>query len=122
VLEGNQLHLGKDGIQSNFTVDWNVTMPVSLASLFSTQFSAHTQATRLLRLTTPLGANTLLAECVDGTESLDTGYIATSSSLVRKAAHEIGLFVQNNACSRTNNLYERHCARKRNLSSSIARP
>jgi type VI secretion system secreted protein VgrG len=77
VLEGNQLRRGKDGIQSNFTVDWNVIMPVSLATLFST----HTQATRLLRLTTPLGANTLLAECVDGTESLDAGFRFTITAL-----------------------------------------
>ena len=52
-------------------------MPVSLATLFST----HTQSTRLLRLTTPLGANTLLAERVDGTEALCEGFRFTITAL-----------------------------------------
>ncbi len=40
-----------------------------------------TQATRLLRLTTPLGSNELLAECVRGEESISGGYTLTISAL-----------------------------------------
>jgi type VI secretion system secreted protein VgrG len=40
-----------------------------------------TQATRLLRLTTPLGANTLLAECVRGEEAISAGFTFTISAL-----------------------------------------
>jgi type VI secretion system secreted protein VgrG len=40
-----------------------------------------TQATRLLRLTTPLGSNELLAECVRGEESISAGYTFTISAL-----------------------------------------
>ena len=40
-----------------------------------------TQATRLLRLTTPLGSNTLLAESVRGEESISAGYTFTISAL-----------------------------------------
>ncbi|WP_332879294.1 type VI secretion system Vgr family protein [Massilia sp. S19_KUP03_FR1] len=46
-------------------------------------FSSYTQSTRLLRLTTPLGANTLLAESVHGEEGLRTGFrfVITALSL-----------------------------------------
>lgn len=40
-----------------------------------------TQATRLLRLTTPLGSNELLAECVRGEESISGGFTFTISTL-----------------------------------------
>jgi type VI secretion system secreted protein VgrG len=40
-----------------------------------------TQATRLLRLTTPLGSDELLAECVRGEESISAGYTFTISAL-----------------------------------------
>ncbi|MES2316005.1 MAG: type VI secretion system tip protein TssI/VgrG [Pseudomonadota bacterium] len=40
-----------------------------------------TQATRLLRLTTPLGSDELLAECVRGEESISAGYTLTISAL-----------------------------------------
>lgn len=48
-----------------------------LASLFA----SHTQTTRLLRLTTPLGADTLLAESVHGEEGLSTGFHFTITAL-----------------------------------------
>ena len=48
-----------------------------LASLFH----RHTQATRLLRLSTPLGEDTLLAECAQCEEALDGGYTVTISAL-----------------------------------------
>lgn len=43
--------------------------------------SRFTQATRLLRLTTPLGSNELLAECVRGEESISGGFAFTISAL-----------------------------------------
>jgi type VI secretion system VgrG family protein len=46
-----------------------------------TLFSDYAQATRLLRLTTPLGADQLLAECVWGEESISEGYTFTISAL-----------------------------------------
>ena len=47
----------------------------------STQFARHTQTTRLLRLTTPLGSEELLAECVHGTEAISEVYSFTISAL-----------------------------------------
>jgi len=47
---------------------------------------AFTQATRLLRLTTPLGPDRLLAECVRGEESLSGGFSFTVSALSQDAA------------------------------------
>jgi type VI secretion system secreted protein VgrG len=41
----------------------------------------YTQATRLLRLTTPLGTEELLAECVRGEEAISEGYTFTISAL-----------------------------------------
>ena len=46
-----------------------------------TLFAGYTQATRLLRLTTPLGADQLLAECVRGEESISEGYAFTINAL-----------------------------------------
>lgn len=45
----------------------------------------YTQATRLLRLTTPLGADELLAECVRGEEAISEGYTFTISALSEDA-------------------------------------
>ena len=47
----------------------------------ATQFARHTQTTRLLRLTTPLGSEELLAECVHGTEAISEAYSFTISAL-----------------------------------------
>ena len=47
---------------------------------------AFTQATRLLRLTTPLGPDKLLAECVRGEEALSGGFSFTVSALSQDAA------------------------------------
>ena len=44
-----------------------------------------TQTTRLLRLTTPLGSDELLAECVRGEESISAGYTFTISALSTNA-------------------------------------
>jgi len=38
------------------------------------QFARFTQDTRLLQLTTPLGADALLVECIDGSEGLSEGF------------------------------------------------
>ncbi|MFL6673819.1 MAG: type VI secretion system Vgr family protein [Massilia sp.] len=46
-----------------------------------TLFGGYTQATRLLRLTTPLGEDELLAECVRGEEAISEGYSFTISAL-----------------------------------------
>jgi type VI secretion system secreted protein VgrG len=48
-------------------------------------FSGFTQNTRLLRLTTPLGANTLLAESVHGAEGLGTPFRFTITALAPDA-------------------------------------
>ncbi|MCE3605081.1 type VI secretion system tip protein VgrG [Massilia sp. P8910] len=45
-----------------------------------------TQTTRLLRLTTPLGADTLLAECVRGEETISAGFSFTISALALDAS------------------------------------
>lgn len=45
----------------------------------------YTQATRLLRLTTPLGDDELLAECVRGEETISEGYSFTISALSEDA-------------------------------------
>jgi uncharacterized protein involved in type VI secretion and phage assembly len=50
---------------------------MSLATLFSSD----TQSTRLLRLTTPLGADILLAESVHGEEGLSSGFGFTITAL-----------------------------------------
>ncbi len=47
---------------------------------------AFTQATRLLRLTTPLGQDELLAECVRGEESISGAYTFTVSTLSANAS------------------------------------
>ncbi|RSZ59628.1 type VI secretion system tip protein VgrG [Massilia atriviolacea] len=51
--------------------------------------SSFTQTTRLLRLTTPLGANTLLAECVRGEETISAGFGFTISALSTDAGIEL---------------------------------
>ena len=43
--------------------------------------ASFTQATRLLQLTTPLGADRLLAECVRGEEGLSTGFVFQIAAL-----------------------------------------
>ena len=48
--------------------------------------SGLTQATRLLRLTTPLGADVLLAECVRGEEGLSLGFRFQIAALSTDAA------------------------------------
>ena len=48
-------------------------------------FTDYTQNTRLLRLTTPLGPNTLLAESVLGEEGLDRGFTFTITALALDA-------------------------------------
>ncbi|MES3021334.1 MAG: type VI secretion system tip protein TssI/VgrG [Pseudomonadota bacterium] len=50
-------------------------------------FGHFSQANRLLRLTTPLGGNTLLAECVRGEETISEGYTFTISAL----SHDAGI-------------------------------
>jgi type VI secretion system secreted protein VgrG len=50
---------------------------MSLAALFS----SYTQSTRLLRLSTPLGPDTLLAESVQGDEGLSSGFRFTMTAL-----------------------------------------
>lgn len=52
-------------------------MPNQTPSLFT----AHTQTTRLLRLSTALAADVLLAECVRGEEGISEGYTFTISAL-----------------------------------------
>lgn len=47
----------------------------------ATLFARHTQTTRLLRLTTPLGTEELLAECVRGEEAISKAYTFTISAL-----------------------------------------
>ncbi|PWF41876.1 hypothetical protein, partial [Massilia glaciei] len=51
----------------------------------SALFGQHTQANRLLRLTTPLGSDKLLAECVRGEETISDGYTFTISALSHDA-------------------------------------
>jgi uncharacterized protein involved in type VI secretion and phage assembly len=53
---------------------------------FSALFSDYTQTTRLLRLSTPLGPDRLLAECVRGEEAISEGYAFTISALSLDAA------------------------------------
>jgi type VI secretion system VgrG family protein len=48
---------------------------------FSAFFSDYTQTTRLLRLSTPLGPDRLLAECVRGEEAISEGYAFTIGAL-----------------------------------------
>ncbi|MES3023914.1 MAG: type VI secretion system tip protein TssI/VgrG [Pseudomonadota bacterium] len=48
---------------------------------FETLFGRFSQATRLLRLTTPLGRDLLLAECVRGEEAISEAYTYTISAL-----------------------------------------
>jgi type VI secretion system secreted protein VgrG len=57
---------------------WNFAfVPAQMTSLFAD----YTQTTRLLRLTTPLGPEQLLAECVRGEESISEAYTFTISAL-----------------------------------------
>ncbi|WP_404932121.1 type VI secretion system tip protein VgrG [Massilia atriviolacea] len=60
-------------------------MSTPLAALLS----SFTQSTRLLRLSTPLGADNLLAECVRGEETISAGFRFTIGALATDAA--IGL-------------------------------
>ena len=53
------------------------------SSILQSQFS---QGMRLIRLTTPLGPDTLLAECVRGEEGLDSGFNFAISALSTNAA------------------------------------
>ncbi|MEG1115472.1 MAG: type VI secretion system Vgr family protein, partial [Janthinobacterium sp.] len=48
--------------------------------------ASFTQASRLLQLTTPLGADRLLAECVRGEEGLSTGFVFQIAALSTDAA------------------------------------
>ena len=57
-------------------------MPEPVSALFSD----YTQTTRLLRLSTPLGPDRLLAECVHGEEAISEGYAFTISALSLDAA------------------------------------
>ncbi|GAB2854037.1 type VI secretion system Vgr family protein [Pseudoduganella ginsengisoli] len=52
----------------------------------SFSFSGLTQATRLLQLSTPIGADKLIPECVRGEEALDAGFSLTISALSTDAA------------------------------------
>ncbi len=56
-----------------------------LASLFAVA-PGFTQSTRLLQLTTPLGPNRLLAECVRGEEGIGEGFVFRISALSNDAA------------------------------------
>ncbi|MGZ8314938.1 MAG: type VI secretion system Vgr family protein [Telluria sp.] len=51
----------------------------------ATLLARYTQATRLIRLTTPLGAEELLAECVRGEEAISEGFTFTISALSEDA-------------------------------------
>ena len=53
----------------------------SASSVVQSALSGFTQSSRLLRLTTPLGHDTLLAECVRGEESLEQGVSFAISAL-----------------------------------------
>ncbi len=52
-------------------------------------FNSFTQGTRLLQLSTPIGANKLLAECVRGEEGISNGYSFTISALSTDDAIEL---------------------------------
>nr|WP_314543770.1 type VI secretion system tip protein TssI/VgrG [uncultured Massilia sp.] len=52
-----------------------------MPDIIDSLFDAYTQTTRLLRLTTPLGPDRLLAEAVHGEEDLDGNYAFTISAL-----------------------------------------
>lgn len=55
----------------------------------SVLFNRFTQETRLLQLSTPLGADTLLAECARGEEGISCGYFLTISALSSDDAIEL---------------------------------
>jgi type VI secretion system secreted protein VgrG len=61
---------------------WNFAI---MLEQVATLLAGCTQATRLLRLTTPLGAEALLAECVGGEEAISEGYTFTVSALSEDA-------------------------------------
>ena len=65
------------------------TASSQLQALFP-QFS---QGTRLIRLTTPLGADTLLAECVRGEEGLDSGFKFSISALSTDASIKLSSLI-----------------------------
>ena len=56
-------------------------MPDSVTSTLAALFTSYTQNTRLLRLATPLVADTLLAETVHGEEGLSSGFSFTITAL-----------------------------------------
>ena len=64
---------------------------MSEADTVQAMFSRFTQDTRLLKLTTPLGAGRLLAECVRAEEGLSQGFtlhiaaLSTDASIPLKA-------------------------------------
>lgn len=64
-------------------------MPGSLPDAQDLLFGGYTQSTRLLQLTTSLGANCLLAECERGDEGLSEGFVFHISALSTDAG--IGL-------------------------------
>jgi type VI secretion system secreted protein VgrG len=70
-------------------------MPAQFPSLFSD----FTQATRLLRLHTPLGPDRLLAECVRGEEGLSENYAFTISALSLDAGIHCAPWSASRRCS-----------------------
>lgn len=56
-------------------------MPDAITSTLAALFTSYTQNTRLLRLSTPLGSDTLLAESVHGEEGLSSGFSFTITAL-----------------------------------------
>ncbi|RSZ56191.1 hypothetical protein HF313_21705 [Massilia atriviolacea] len=60
-----------------------------MSTPLAAMLSSFTQSTRLLRLSTPLGADNLLAECVRGEETISAGFRFTIGALATDAA--IGL-------------------------------
>ncbi|QYF95414.1 type VI secretion system tip protein VgrG [Massilia sp. PAMC28688] len=61
-------------------------MSTTASSILQALLPQFSQGTRLLRLTTPLGADTLLAECVRGEEGLDQGFEFVVSALSTDAS------------------------------------
>lgn len=63
------------------------------SSAMQALFSQHSQAARLIRLSTTLGASTLLAECVRGEESLGSGFKFDISALSTDAALKLASLI-----------------------------
>jgi type VI secretion system secreted protein VgrG len=61
-------------------------MSESVSSQFTSLLPGFTQATRILKLTTPLGADVLLAECVRGEEGISQGFSFKIAALSTDAA------------------------------------